>query len=608
MSLKQLGPYQIQSVLGQGGMGTVYAALHETTQIPAAVKVLSAVLAVKGNFRTRFESEIETLKRLKHPHIVELLGYGEQDGHLFYAMELVPGRSLHDELKSGRVFTVSEVIRYGIEISSALKLAHDSGVIHRDIKPANLLLTSDGHVKLTDFGIAKLFGASNLTAEGGIVGTVDFMSPEQADGKPVTTRSDLYSVGAVMYALIARRPPFTGRSLPQIVHALKFDSPVPLRRLAPDVPEELEQLILELLDKDPQKRVATSLILGNRLRALEHGLAARAAEPPPPDFDLASGTQLAGDSSATTDLGTRMSPESSGSAIDVTWDSSSQPAAKGAGNPVNRTRATVIDENPERSSSSLSHFTTIAEEMRRREKQEQAELRAHRGLLALKIVVATLLVLFLLGGAYQLSRPATADALYEKIQRDANADDPRQLVDSESEIEEFLNRYPDDPRATEVVGWQKTLNAERQQRQFDRRTKRAGDPGELTPVERLYAETLALATHQPETALTKFEALVGAFADDPQLDSRSKKTLELARFQIERLPAQIKAQQSQALELAQHELRRAEELSGTDPEAARRIARGIATLYGDKPWAASTVEQARKLVGHEWGRAGKSSD
>ena len=148
-------------------------------------------------------------------------------------------------------------------LCAALKHAHDSGVIHRDLKPANLLLTPDGHVKLTDFGIAKLFGSTQLTVDGGIVGTADYMSPEQAEGKPVTARCDLYSLGSVLYALLSRRPPFTGRSLTQVLHALRFDAPVQIRRLAPDTPEELEAIISQLLEKDAAKRIPTALVLGN---------------------------------------------------------------------------------------------------------------------------------------------------------------------------------------------------------------------------------------------------------------------------------------------------------------------------------------------------------
>ncbi|MGH7192575.1 MAG: serine/threonine protein kinase, partial [Candidatus Saccharimonadales bacterium] len=138
--LDRLGPYQIGRKLGKGGMGTVYAGLNVETGEQAAVKVLSALMAHEEGFRERFEAEIESLKKLHHPNIVRLFGYGEQDGYLFYGMELVEGRSLEEELQAGRTFDWREVSDLAIQVCRALKHAHDRGVIHRDIKPANLLL------------------------------------------------------------------------------------------------------------------------------------------------------------------------------------------------------------------------------------------------------------------------------------------------------------------------------------------------------------------------------------------------------------------------------------------------------------------------------------
>src|SRR5262249_28584108 len=149
------------------GMGAVYEGVDTETGEPAAIKVLSPVLAAEEGFRVRFESEIESLKKLRHPNIVQLFGYGEQAGTLFYAMELVRGASLEDELRSGRRFEWREVTAMAVKLCKALKHAHDHGVIHRDLKPANLLLAPDGEIKLSDFGIARLFGNTRLTSDGG---------------------------------------------------------------------------------------------------------------------------------------------------------------------------------------------------------------------------------------------------------------------------------------------------------------------------------------------------------------------------------------------------------------------------------------------------------
>ena len=247
--IQNLGPYRIERVLGRGGMGTVYAGVNRDTNQRAAIKVLAPPLAADESFRVRFASEIETLKTLKHPHIVQLYGYGEQDSHLFYAMELVEAINLQEELSAGRRFHWREVSRMGIQVCGALKHAHDHGVIHRDLKPANLLLDAHNNVKLTDFGIAKLFGQTKLTDAGGVLGTADYMAPEQAEGRPVSVRSDLYSLGSVLYALLAGRPPFCGESLPEVVHMVRFDNPLPVRRFSAETPADLERIVDELLQR-----------------------------------------------------------------------------------------------------------------------------------------------------------------------------------------------------------------------------------------------------------------------------------------------------------------------------------------------------------------------
>ena len=185
MDPQQLGPYRIIRRLGRGGMGAVYEGVHIETGEPAVVKTLSEALLEEPDFRARFELEIETLRKLNHPNIVRLLGFGEENGVLFYVMELVRGPSLDQELKAGRKFTWREVTQIGIQVCHALKHAHDRGIIHRDLKPANLLRAEDGTIKLSDFGIARLFGAPSHTGAGSVLGTIEYMAPEQAEAQPV---------------------------------------------------------------------------------------------------------------------------------------------------------------------------------------------------------------------------------------------------------------------------------------------------------------------------------------------------------------------------------------------------------------------------------------
>ena len=170
MQFDRLGPYKIGNRIGRGGMGAVFEGVNVETGELAAIKILNPHLADDEGFRERFEMEIDTLKKLKHPNIVRMYGYGEQDGHLYYAMELVNGHSVEEELQLGRRFSWREVVHYSVALCKALRHAHDHGVIHRDLKPANLLLTdSEDEIKLTDFGIARLFGNNRLTMDGALV-------------------------------------------------------------------------------------------------------------------------------------------------------------------------------------------------------------------------------------------------------------------------------------------------------------------------------------------------------------------------------------------------------------------------------------------------------
>jgi serine/threonine protein kinase len=272
MQLEQLGPYRLSKRIGRGGMGTVYEAQNLETGQPAAIKVLNPQLAVEEGFRERFEIEIETLKKLKHPNIVRLYGFGQQDGVIFYAMELVYGTNLEDELQAGRRFNWRETTGLGIKLARALQHAHDHGVIHRDLKPANLLLTPDGDLKLADFGIARLFGNTRLTSAGGLVGTAEYMAPEQADGRGITPQCDLYSFGGVLFAMLAGRPPFGGGSLPEVLQMHRFAPPPPVSRYAPDAPNELGEIIGRLLSKEPAARGMNARVVAKQLAAMEHAL------------------------------------------------------------------------------------------------------------------------------------------------------------------------------------------------------------------------------------------------------------------------------------------------------------------------------------------------
>lgn len=279
MNPERLGPYRIERRIGAGGMGNVYLGVHETTGQQAAVKVLPASLAREDGFVERFSREIAVLRQLSNRHIVQLFQDGEgEDGTLYYAMEYVDGVTLTAEIMARRRLPWNEVLDLSLQIAAALKAAHDAGIIHRDLKPSNLMLTSDRVLKLADFGVASLFASSRLTRTGGIVGTAEYMSPEQARGQRVTRRSDLYSLGAVMYVMLTGRPPFTGTTAADILQKhqfAQFDKP---SRYAPGVPVMLEDLVCQLLEKDPSKRLPDALVVMKRLEQIRSRLEFTAAQ------------------------------------------------------------------------------------------------------------------------------------------------------------------------------------------------------------------------------------------------------------------------------------------------------------------------------------------
>jgi hypothetical protein len=268
----RLGKWVLYKELGRGGMGRVYLAQEELTGQRAAIKVLAAELAQEAGFLQRFLQEIEALRRLDHPHIVRFYEAGCENGIYYFAMEYVEGQGLDALLEQQGRLPWSEVLEIALQVCAALKHAHDHGIIHRDLKPANLLRTAEGTIKLTDFGVAKLFASAPLTITGGVVGTAEYLSPEQAAGKPVTRRSDLYSLGVVLYTLLVGHPPFQGQTFLDLLHKHRFARFDPPRRYLPDLPYELDEVICQLLEKEPEKRPPDAQVLRRQLLHIKEKL------------------------------------------------------------------------------------------------------------------------------------------------------------------------------------------------------------------------------------------------------------------------------------------------------------------------------------------------
>ena len=265
---KQIGAYRIERKLGQGGMGTVYLGKHENTGKLAAIKVLPASMAREEGFVARFAREIDAMHRVTGEHVVEMYDSGEWDGTYYYTMEFVDGETVTDRILREKRLGWREVIEIACQMCKALKAAHNTGIIHRDLKPSNLLISKQGVCKLTDFGVAHVFAGDQLTATGGVIGTVEYMSPEQAQGRRVDKRSDIYSLGAVMYVMLTGRPPFIGKSALDIAQKHKFgqfDSP---RRIVPEIPHWLDEVVCKCLEKNPDNRYPDAYVLQLRLQEI----------------------------------------------------------------------------------------------------------------------------------------------------------------------------------------------------------------------------------------------------------------------------------------------------------------------------------------------------
>jgi Tol biopolymer transport system component len=270
----RLGPYEILALLGSGGMGEVYRARDTRLDRSVAIKVLPEHLSASEDGRQRFEREARTISQLSHPHICALYDVGRESGIEYLVMELLDGETLADRLGRGSLPT-EQVLRYGIEIADALDKAHRQGIVHRDLKPGNVMLTKSG-VKLLDFGLAKAVaplsrdsgltslptlagtGGPNLTQEGTILGTFQYMAPEQLEGREADARTDIFAFGAVLYEMATGRKAFSGKSQASLISNIMKEEPAPVSTVQPMTPPALDRVVRTCLAKDPEDRFQTA--------------------------------------------------------------------------------------------------------------------------------------------------------------------------------------------------------------------------------------------------------------------------------------------------------------------------------------------------------------
>ena len=282
----RLGPYEVLSPLGAGGMGEVYRARDTRLERTVAIKVLPSHLSSSLDIRQRFEREAKTISQLSHPHICALYDVGNQDGVEYLVMEYLEGETLADRLAKGPL-PLEQTLRYGIEVAGALEKAHRQGIVHRDLKPGNVMLTKSG-VKLLDFGLAKVLqpeapmgsltsaptAAGDVTREGTILGTLSYMAPEQLEGKKADPRTDIFALGATLYEMATGRKAFSGQSQASLISSILTSEPQPITTVAPLTPPALDRVVKTCLAKDPDDRWQSAGDIARQLKWIEDGSAA----------------------------------------------------------------------------------------------------------------------------------------------------------------------------------------------------------------------------------------------------------------------------------------------------------------------------------------------
>jgi len=268
-NLRRIGPFLLEKELGVGGMGIVYAATYEKNGMKCAVKVLAPDMSANEAVNQRFIRETEILKKLQHPNIIRYFGAGSSRTQRFYAMEIIDGGSLDQIIKKEGRIGWERTIDYGLQIAKALEHAHNAGIVHRDLKPANLLVTQEGVLKLTDFGIARDTEATALTQAGKTLGTMNYMAPEQISGKyPINRKTDLYALGCVLFELLTGRVPFQSETQAELLFKHLEEIPPSVRDFNQTVPLGLTRLVDELLAKEPDDRPFDALAVQVRLEEI----------------------------------------------------------------------------------------------------------------------------------------------------------------------------------------------------------------------------------------------------------------------------------------------------------------------------------------------------
>lgn len=534
---RKIGPFQIEDKLGVGGMGIVYRATYLKTGQVVALKALAPELCADPKIAKRFEREMEILKKLKHPNIIKYYGGVSTPNQQFYAMEMIAGGGLDLLLRKKGRFTWEETVDYSIQIAKALEYAHNAGVIHRDLKPANLLVTKDGVLKLTDFGIARDSQATQLTQAGKTVGTLAYMAPEQITGKtPITRRTDLYALGCLMFQLMTGRTPFESATQPELLFKHLDETPPSVREFNPDCPRYLEVLIADLMEKDPNDRPFDALSVQVRLDEVKTKVAEQAEQ-----------------------------------------------AKTRAGEAAN---ATVAD-------------STKALQKKKKKKIVPGEFTPFyertwflgSSLLSVVVLVVWLMWPESLESKYARCQTAMQIDNFAAISDLGKVPGYENWMDITDELDDILENHPDTPQATDARRWRDMVDMVREDKQsqnnqkFDRDAKSEG--------ERLYVAARKYeAFGDNYSAIERYEAMQTLLKSDEE----SRPYLNLARHRAELIKRGIDPKADRTAFVTAQLMKADEEFLGGDKVPAREKWQSIVKLYSDDVLFESIVKRAKARI------------
>ena len=291
MALEQLGRFKLIEQIGKGSMGVVFRGQDTEFGRVVAIKVLSADMAAEEEGVARFRREAQAAAELDHPNIIQVYDYGEDQGHLFMAMELLQGRDLTDVIRDGQL-SLSQKIHIMHQVCDGMAYVHEQEIVHRDLKPGNIHVQPDGHIKIMDFGLVRL-GWSQMTAAGAVMGSPRYMSPEQMRGETVTVQSDVFSLGSVFYELMSGRLAFDSKQMHEIMFGVLTKEPIPLAEVAPDIPPKIVALVEKAHKKNLPERYKDAGEMRNELAVMLEAI--RKPERPDPQPVSSLGRHLLGE-------------------------------------------------------------------------------------------------------------------------------------------------------------------------------------------------------------------------------------------------------------------------------------------------------------------------